>query len=291
MAYLLPPTTIFSFQNTGREHPKTYEFLLRLEEDLQRPIVRLEWRAPPRGDAPRHARVEVVQHAQLSRRGEPFLDLLECLAAYRMKEKGKPPIAPWAKQRICTAYLKIKTMHAHCRSLGWKDWTFFVGLRADEPDRVALMRPRNESRDTDERAPLHEMGLVKADILKFWSKKKFDLEIPEHLGNCTACFLKDERDLADSLADPETDAKWWLDIEARFAPMRRARPSYAQVLAEVPERLKIRDALCRGIEPMSGLSPHRHRLVVRQEQAPRESWSCGCAAAERLVDEDLLADD
>lgn len=290
MAYLLPKSTVLSFQNTGREHPKTYDFLEAVEQDIQRSITRLEWHAPPRGEPPRNARVVETPHKELRRRGEPFRDLLECLAAYRKKEKGKGPIAPWARQRICTAYLKIKSQRAYCLSRGWGEdgYVQFVGLRVDEPDRVALMRARNDLRRTDERAPLFDLGITKEDVLAFWKKKPFDLEIPEHLGNCTGCFLKDERDLADALLDPNTDAAWWLAIEADFAPMRRQRPSYAQVLAEAPERLRIREALAKGATPVSALPPVRHRLVVRQEQAPREAWSCGCAAAESLTDEAVL---
>lgn len=68
----LPKDTVLCFQNTGREHQKTLDFLARLEDDLQRPIVRLEWRAPAQGEPPSKATFEVVSHAQLARRGEPF---------------------------------------------------------------------------------------------------------------------------------------------------------------------------------------------------------------------------
>lgn len=100
----VPKDCILCFQNTGKEHSKTYEFLRRLEDDAQRPIVRLEWRAPTRGERPKFATFEVVEHNRLSRKGEPFTDLLECLKTYRKKVKNKPPLAPWARQRICTLH-------------------------------------------------------------------------------------------------------------------------------------------------------------------------------------------
>lgn len=289
----VPAGTVLCFQNTGREHSKTLDFLRRLEDDLRRPIVRLEWRAPPRGDPPKNSRFEVVPHEQLSRKGEPFRDLLECVAAFRKKHKGLGPVAPWARSRICTAYLKVRTQRDYCRALGWTDWTTFVGLRADEPDRVAKMRGRNEERDGDERAPLFDAGIVKADVLRYWERKPYDLNIPEHLGNCTGCFLKDEADLATALLDVEGDPQWWIDIERDFAPMRRGRSSYAQVFEEAGERLRIRDALAAGREPTSALPLKRHLTVLRQEQRRLSEgaagFSCSCEGAEKMDDADLLA--
>lgn len=286
MAYDLPQDTILCFQNTGKEHSKTLDFLCRVEDDLQREIVRLEYRSPPRGDPPRLSSFQIVNRDQLARKGEPFRDMLDCLATFRAKHKGLGPISPWARQRLCTSYLKIKTQKAYTRSLGWDDfdYTTFLGLRFDEPDRVALMRARNDSRDGDERAPLFDRGIVKDDVLSFWSRKSFDLEIPEYLGNCTGCFLKDERDLADALADLETDALFWIGIEETYGPMRIKRASYAQVFSEIPERLSIRSQLAAGTVPRSNLLPRRHLAILRQEKEPRASpISCGCEGAERLA--------
>lgn len=283
-----PPDTVFSFQNTGREHPQTLEFLRRVEDALRSPIVRLEWRAPARGEPPRNASFEEVRHENLSVHGEPFRDLLECLAAYRAKHKNKPPISPWARQRICTAYLKIKTVRMYTKALGWEDFVSYVGLRADEPERVARMKERNDRLDTDERAPLFDLGISKGDVLAFWRNMPFDLELPEYLGNCTACFLKDERDLASALSHSITEADWWIESEQRFGPMRRGRTSYADVLRESPERFKIRAQIARGVaEPVSNLPAKRHKLIVIQERQAPSSFSCACEGAVRLADEEI----
>jgi hypothetical protein len=286
MAYLVE--AVLAFENTGRESAKTLDFVAALEQDLSRPIVRLEYRAPPRGYAPRFATFEIVEHHNLSRRGEPFRDLLACQAAYRARHKNEGPIAPWARSRTCTAYLKIRTQRKYCASLGWGDqteYTEYVGFRSDEPLRVARMRGRNESRSTDERAPLFEAGITLADVMDFWARKPFDLGIQEWMGNCTGCFLKDESDLATALLEEETDPEWWIGIERDFAPMRRGRPSYAQVLDEAPDRMRIRSAIERGdaLIPTTRLLPRRQKLIVAQEldrfhngPAP---FACECDAA------------
>lgn len=289
MDYWLPPSTVRSFQNTGREAAGTYDFIERLEQDTQRPIIRLEFRAPPRGDEPRKATFEVVEHRYLARRGEPFRDLLECLKAYRAKHKDLGPVAPWARHRICTAYLKIRTQRKYCAALGWggpRDYIEFVGLRADEPARVAKMNERNAKLGTWEQAPLADAGVVKEDILRAWSRRPFDLTVPECMGNCTGCFLKDEKDLATALLEPETDPEWWIAIERDFAPMRRGRPSYAQVYAEAPARMMLRIALGLGtkidIEASAKalrLEPRRVKLIIAQEQVDAQPFSCECDAA------------
>lgn len=283
MAYLLDPGVVLCFQNTGKENDKTYDFIEKLEADLGRPIIRLEFRAPERGDPPVKASFEIVEHRHLARDGGPFKDMLECLKTYRKKHKNKGPVAPWARSRICTAYLKIRTQRKFCASLGWggfRDYTEYVGLRFDEPGRVAKMRGRNNDLNSDERAPLFDLGIVKDDVLRFWAEKPFDLELSERLGNCTNCFLKDERDLATNLLEDPADAAWWIAIEDTYGPMRRGgRTSYADVLAEAPERMKIRAALASGEGFASTLSPRRVKLIIAQELAARSSFSCECDAA------------
>lgn len=285
---------VFSFQNTSFEAAGTYDFIDRLEQFLEEPLVRLEFRAPPRGEPPINATFEVVEHRHLQRRGEVFFDMLEMCRTYRAKVKGEGPTAPWARSRICTAYMKIRTQRKYCTALGWGDETEYaeyVGLRADEPDRVARMRGRNQTRGTDERAPLSDEGVTKADVLAAWRARPFDLGVEEHMGNCTACFLKDEADLATALIDPETDADGWISIEENYAPMRRGRPSYRQVLEEAPERMKIREALARRESPTPSrtLLPRRFKLIVIQERKRREAGpsriSCECDAAKGDVDE------
>jgi len=290
MAYMLDSSVVLAFQNTGLEHAKTYEFLDRIEDDIGRPIVRLEFRAPERGEPPKARSFEIVDSKHLSRHGEPFRDLLECLKAYRAKHKGKGPVAPYANMRLCTAYLKVRTQRSYCEALGWggpTEYTEYVGLRADEPGRVAKMKQRNQDRDTDECAPLFDAGIAKDDVLSFWRSKSFDLEIGEHLGNCNCCFLKDERDLATALIDPTVDANFWIDIENDFGPMRRGgRPSYRQVYEEAPMRMVMRDAIlsdriddARELGAQLGLTPKRVKLIIAQEKAAHVPFACECDAA------------
>lgn len=304
MAYMV--SALLSFQNTGRENAKTYDFLERLEQDLQRPIYRLEFRAPPRGEPPVRATFEVVEHRHLARdwKNSPFRDMLETLRTFRAKhnklrpvddcgcrncKSGMPhPVAPWSRSRVCTAYLKIRTQRKWCASLGWgtqKEYVEYVGLRVDEPRRVARMRERNDRLHTYEAAPLFDAGITKEDVLRFWAGKPFDLGIPEHLGNCEDCFLKDEADLATAMVDPNrsTDPADFISVERDYAPMRRQRSSYEQILHEAPARMAIRAALAEGRAYTVDLPQRRIKLIVAQEieraRSGASPFSCECDAA------------
>lgn len=300
-------SALFSFQNVGCENAKTYDFVAAIEQDIARPIYRLEFRAPPRGQAPVKASFEIVEHAKLWRRGirgGPYEDMLECLRTFRAKhnkfnpvdgcgcnncQRGLPgPIAPWARSRVCTAYMKIRTQRKWCASLGWghqREYTEYVGLRADEPLRVSRMRERNAKLGTDEVAPLADAGVVKPGILGWWAAKPFDLGLPEHLGNCEDCYLKDEADLATAMVDPErtTDPSDWIWVEATYGPMRRGRSSYAQVMAEAPDRMEIRAAIAAGRAFTVSLDKRRVKLITAQEIERANNgpapFSCECDAA------------
>ena len=122
------------------------------------------------------------------------------------------------------------------------EFVSLVGLRADEPRRVIRVLERNNVlRDTERLAdgeyiyaPLYDQSLIKSDILDFWARQSWDLDIPPetNLSNCVYCFMKGERALRKIAADcedtgdqfqagPENIA-WWADIERRYA---RAVPS------------------------------------------------------------------
>lgn len=290
MSAMLDPRVVLTFQNTGREHPNTLTFLQRLEDALQRPIVWLEWRPPPqKGDPPRKFGFEVISFRTAARNGEPFRACLQALADFRAT-KGEEPIAPWAKSRICTAYLKHKVKDHYVESLEIDAYDTLVGLRYDEPHRVSNLQERDTQRRIF-RCPLFDAGIMKDDVLAFWSRQSFDLELQDYQGNCTACFLKDQSDLSRVLGEEETDAEWWEGMETDFENFGGQRfPGYRQLRAERPVRLAIEGALRAGEVPVSDgtLDAKRFRLVMLQEKkrlaGEREAFSCACEQTVALAD-------
>lgn len=301
MAALLDPRVKLCFENTGREHSKTLEFLLRLADGLKREIVWLEFRPPKvKGAPPRDFGFEVVTYETATKRsGALFEALLQALADYRAT-KDLGPVVPWPRSRICTAYLKHRVQAAYQRDVHGVDvddtHEEYVGLRADEPDRIA----RLVSKATQARTyctPLGDAGITKMDVNRFWSRQSFDLELDhDRQGNCGACFLKDHADVSRVLGEPETDAAWWIDLQRRYPGFGGKNfPGYAQLLKERPVRLAIELALADGRDPFSvndgTLTPRRFKLVVKNERqymaGERAAFSCACEGSITLADADV----
>lgn len=295
MATLLPKDTILSFQNTGREHPATLDFLRELEQFLGREIVWLEWRPPAEvGGRPRDFRFERVTFETADRKGEVFRGLMEALAAFRRVHKGLPPIAPWARARLCTSYLKIRVQEHFVASLKWDEYISYIGLRADEPNRVAVSKARATEAKTIA-VPLFDLGVTKDDVNTFWSRQSFDLRIQPHQGNCTACFLKDQADTSRVMMEPETDPEFWEEMQESYPNFGgEAHAGYANLRAEGPMRLSIEASLRGGASRKSliapeGFDPKRFRLVVIQEdkriQHGATPFSCNCEIGGEVDDE------
>jgi hypothetical protein len=64
----------------------------------------------------------------------------------------------------------------------------FIGFRFDEQHRVK--RHKEKWKKVVTKFPLNEQGVTKEFINNYWSNKKYNLEIPSILGNCTLCFMK-----------------------------------------------------------------------------------------------------
>jgi len=170
----LPPNVHPVFANTGEEDPRTLTFVAQLAE---RWGVNLTW--IERDPDATHGYRE-VSYETASRKGEPFRDMVTrkgCLP------NGRPG------GRHCTHDLKIMAMAGFMEAQGYGDeWVNVVGLRWDEPDRVAKTRARES--DWDVLTPLYDARATKRTVMDFWKAQDFDLTTPAHLGNCQACFLK-----------------------------------------------------------------------------------------------------
>lgn len=128
----LPDDVFVAFANTGREELATLDFVQACSDRWNVPIVWLEYD----GKADGKKLYKVVDYATASRNGEPYAQLI-----------SDRNYLPNAVARFCTTELKIRVMHRYIREVrGWEDWVSCVGLRADEPRRVARLRARRVAR-------------------------------------------------------------------------------------------------------------------------------------------------
>ena len=197
--------TIVVFANTGKEHEKTLKFVHDFEVNFGIKIVWLESENSKQG-------FRIVDYNTASRIGEPFESLIK-------KRKYLPNVMT----RFCTTELKIRPISKYMQSLGFKNWTNAIGFRYDEPNRIAKINKRKERYNTT--VPLNDFCLTKQDVLEFWSKQVFDLDIPEYLGNCDCCFLKGINKIKKIEKETPKMLDWWISQESKIgATFRKDRP-------------------------------------------------------------------
>ena len=225
----LPNDTVVIFNNTGREHKKTLKFVNDIETNWNVPIVWTEWRLSNAPLVPSRDKVGpwdgfvVVNYQTAARAGEPFRSLIDW--------KG---FLPNPAIRYCTQHLKAVVTDLYLRTtLGWKEWTLYGGIRYDEPKRWdwAGQTTEREIRET----PLVTAKVTKPMILDWWKLQPFDLEIPEHLGNCIGCYQKGLVKLRRIAVENPGALDWEIEQEHRMktvaktpqgARFRLDRPSY-----------------------------------------------------------------
>lgn len=227
----LPDDSVVLFANTGKEDEATLEFVRDCGEHWGVPITWLEWQD---AEEAQH-RFKVVDFASASRNGEPFEALI------RKKNYLPNPVT-----RFCTVDLKIKPFANYCRHhLGWDDWDNLVGIRSDEPRRVAKIRanPSDGMKGINRLMPLADAGVTRQDVAQFWSKQPFDLGLPNiggvtYHGNCDLCFLKGASQILSLIAEKPERAIWWANQEGSITNpgvtgggyFRKDRPNYAAML-------------------------------------------------------------
>jgi len=217
----LPSDAMVIFANTGKEEEATLKFVNDCSVNWNVPITWLEYTT---NNDIQH---KVVNYKTASRKGEPFEMLVE-----------KFGYLPNPVSRICTAQLKIRTIHRYVRSLGIEhtensDW---MGIRADEPRRAAKVEK--------DRVPLYIAGITAQDVGKFWSEHSFDLELPNMNGktmhgNCDLCFLKGYQQIVSLVKEKPERAVWWANMESKMDNIitsgdgnrfRKDRMSYASLM-------------------------------------------------------------
>lgn len=230
----LPEDVKVIFCNTGKERTETLDFVERCSQRWEVPITWLEYRNTGEGRTPSKVgghSFAVVDYHTASRSGEPFDAVISAFSDFR-DGNGKDPVLPNAAQRFCTVEMKIRTCARYIDSLGWEDgWPNAIGIRSDEPQRVA--RARASSNRWDVVLPLADAGINEADVMGFWSDQEFDLELGQFEGNCDLCFLKSRGKLERIIRDRPDLADWWINAEVRTGQkFRRDRPGYAALLEQ-----------------------------------------------------------
>jgi len=226
----LPAEAVVCFANTGKEDEATLRFVQECSERWGIPISWIEYQSAEETKD----RFKVVTFETASRSGEPFETLIK-------DRRFLPnPVA-----RFCTVELKVRAFHRFLRSIGWTEWDAMLGIRADEPRRLAKIGNQDYGKHEQKVAPLGRAGVTKEVVGEFWRNQPFDLGLPNMNGvtvhgNCDLCFLKTTGVLASLVSERPERAIWWARMEQyaeglatnpRAARFHMDRPSYAGMAA------------------------------------------------------------
>lgn len=172
----------FVFANTGLEHEKTLEFVNKVDKYLGLNLTWIEAAINPIKSIGTH--YTIVDYITACRDVRLFDEMC---AVYGL------PNSTWMH---CTRELKIQPIKKFADDYfgviieGKKknrNYRQAIGIRHDEMSRI-------QSLDPIKTYPLIFMSpTTKEDVLDFWSKQPFDLEIEEHYGNCVGCFKKSDK--------------------------------------------------------------------------------------------------
>jgi len=205
-AWKLPDDVHVTFANTGKEMPQTLDFIRDCETNWK---VKVHWLEMDIHDERPIYRTKEVAYETASRKGEPYEALIN-------RKKMLPNVAI----RLCTMLLKIDVMNRFMRAKGYKEWANVIGLRYDEPKRVANQRKQNDSGKNKwtSLVPLYDNKVMVEDVGNFWKNNDFDLMLPNNqgktlAGNCDLCFLKGTRTLIMLIKEKPELADWWIEQE------------------------------------------------------------------------------
>ena len=230
----LPPDVYVVFANTGKEAPETLDFIRDVSEKWG---VHINWLELSIHEERPIWRTKQVTYETASRNGEPFDMLIK-----------KKPFLPNPVTRFCTSELKINVMKRMMQLMGYKEWFNVVGLRYDEPRRVANIRNQTGNKWTSI-TPMADAKHTIDDVIEFWDKQNFDLNLNAYggkapAGNCDLCFLKGMNTTIKILKERPEMADWWIAKEKEVgATFRKDRPSYIELLdiSKQPEEQQLFD--------------------------------------------------
>jgi len=166
---------VFVYANTSREHLKTLEFVNNCDLYFKLNLVWLE--ADIKKEKGVGTKYKITNYLDSKKKGEVYEDMIK---KYGLPNKSYPH---------CTRELKLRPIDNYSKDLGIVKRA--IGIRKDEGKRA-----NKNFKEMEIYYPLlFDNPVAKEDVLYWWSKMPFDLEITEEYGNCTTCWKKSDRKL------------------------------------------------------------------------------------------------
>lgn len=202
------------FANTGLEEPGTLLFVHRCALKWGLDIVWVEARHKDengntfsdKGWKVQHQVVNYFTAARCQKliSGEwawtPFEEMISVLGI------------PSTNSPFCSPQLKREAIESYAESIGWTDYYKAIGIRIDESSRLN----KNWREEKIKYFFVDPHPTMKRDVVLWWAKQDFDLEIDPDLGNCNGCWKKDMYRLT-RIAKKRPDVfEWWQYITDKY---------------------------------------------------------------------------
>lgn len=217
------------FENTGKEHDKTLDFVHDVETKWGIPIIWLEYCRIPALDidpllVPEGRRRKNLIEQQDRNESSHWWRQVRWETAARYYDSWTPfdellkwaSVLPNVRTRMCSVQLKLRTRNRYLWAQGATEFDTYIGIRKDEEHRKTEILANVEWYEHPH-FPLCDDCQTHNDVKRFWDRQPFRLNIANFEGNCRLCYLKAfGKRVAVVKAEPES-AHWWLKQEETFA--------------------------------------------------------------------------
>lgn len=176
---------IVVFANTGKEVEGTLFFVDECAAEWGINIIWVEAKCKDENgitfsDKGWKVKHKIVTYETASRKGEPFEEMISVLGI------------PSSEVPFCSKQLKKYAIESYAREIEWTDYFVAIGLRIDEPARIS--ENRFKTNIIMPFVDLHPTSNI--EVIIWWLKQSFNLDIHPDDGNCDNCWKKDDARLA-----------------------------------------------------------------------------------------------
>lgn len=215
------------FANTGWEHLKTLDFVHKNDiENADLFGVEPVWVEAVTHNGRVSSTHKKVTYKTASRAMGPFIEVVK---KYGLPNKAYPHCTRELKEHPIHDYVESVLLWSNSKAsreiidpyrncgkfskfIEYSSYETALGIRVDEPKRI-----KRNSTKQNKVYPLVDWfddTPDKLDIIDWWESRDFDLDIPEHLGNCVGCFRKSDLKLMKAYRDCKE--QFQTDIENKF---------------------------------------------------------------------------
>jgi hypothetical protein len=200
----------YVFCNTGMEREETIDFLKRIEQEWELPLIKIE--GVYSMEMGMGVRYKVVDWDNLNMDGTPFKEMIA------HKNKGVFDGLPNRDAPYCSENLKTLPAKKLFDDLfGVNNYIKAIGYRKEDmPKRITFAESKVDKTRIFPLLNDFKMPISQLDLNVWWDKQPFKLEIHGKFGNCELCWKKSEKNLIDNIRKGTRFINWFEEVEKEY---------------------------------------------------------------------------